>query len=87
MRAVVVLLLLIANAIVVSRNSSPSEPALPARTEPSLGLLATVDGGSLQRGSSDCAADLRQAGRLYAQAGERPACRPGEHARAPIFQL
>jgi hypothetical protein len=43
-RAIVVLLLLIANAVVASRHSSRPDPAPPARTEHSLGLLSTIDG-------------------------------------------
>ena len=46
MRAVVVLLLLIANAIVASRNSNPADSAPPVRTDSSSGLLATVDGAA-----------------------------------------
>ena len=46
MRAVVVLLLLIANAIVSTRNFNPPEPAPPVRTDYSLGLFTIVDGAS-----------------------------------------
>ncbi len=48
-RAVIVLLLLIANAIVtVSKTSPPSHPAAPSPTPPqnSLGLFRTLDGTS-----------------------------------------
>lgn len=43
-RAVVVLLLLIANAVVANWQSSRPAPAPPARTEYSLGLFGTIDG-------------------------------------------
>ena len=46
MRAVVVLLLLIANAIVASRNSEPAASAPVRPTDDSPRLLATVDGAS-----------------------------------------
>ncbi len=97
MRAVVVLLLLIANAIVASRDSNPAESAPPARTDSSLALLSTVDGATVEHGRPGCAADGRLACRLFAQAGEppslrfgepgTPACRTGEDARAPVFTL
>jgi hypothetical protein len=87
MRAVVVLLLLIANAIVASRNSNPVESAPAARTDSSLALLSTVDGAAPEHGRPGCAADGRLACRFDAQAGETPACRTGEDARAPIFRL
>ncbi|MFL6528994.1 MAG: hypothetical protein ACJ8HQ_09945 [Chthoniobacterales bacterium] len=43
-RAVVVLLLLIANAVVANWNSKPPHPAPPAHSDYSLGLFSTVDG-------------------------------------------
>ena len=56
MRAVVVLLLLIANAIVSTSRVEPTAPAPPVRTEYSLGLLSTVDGAAVPPARSDVVA-------------------------------
>ena len=59
MRAVVVLLLLIANAIVASRNGNPAESAPPARAEHSLPLLSTLDGAPQPTSRIDFAANIQ----------------------------
>ena len=54
MRAVVVLLLLIANALVSPSNIEPAASPPAAPESYSLGLLATVDGSAPAAGTSDC---------------------------------
>ncbi|MGZ4985619.1 MAG: hypothetical protein ACXWAX_09650 [Chthoniobacterales bacterium] len=51
-RAVVVLLLLIANAIVSSRNSNPPDPS-PVSVNYSLGLFTVVDGAPIRNAAEE----------------------------------
>ncbi len=56
-RAVIVLLLLIANAILsASRDNSP-KAAPPARTDHSLGFFTSLDGAAPERGGPPCRTD------------------------------
>ena len=59
-RAVVVLLLLIANAIVSYVKTQPPKPAHQVRIDHSLGVFAVVDGVSFPRGQSDPLACQRE---------------------------
>jgi hypothetical protein len=58
-RAVVVLLLLIANAIVTWHKTQPAKPAGQDRIDHSLGLFTVVDGMSLPRSHDDTLPCLR----------------------------
>jgi hypothetical protein len=94
MRAVVVLLLLIANAIVSSSNFRTPEPAPPTRTDYSLGPFAVIDGAAPAHGNSEVVATplcRRNALELQVAVGtatERRHYRcTGEDARAPLLDI
>ncbi|HEV3410100.1 MAG TPA: hypothetical protein VG095_07390 [Chthoniobacterales bacterium] len=93
MRAVVVLLLLIANAIVSSSSFNPPEPAPPERTDYSLGLLTIVDGAAPAPGSNVVATPLCRRNELSLQTAREMATErrhyrcTGEDARAPLLDI
>ena len=87
-RAVVVLILLIANAIVSSKANKAREPALPDRPEYSLGLFTVVDGaGPAKRTARSTCPSTSRLVWSSDSGDEASECRTGEDSSMSSFDV